>query len=157
MPLSNFDHKRVVGVEVNDVDQKLLLLSIYMSFYNCSRRAECVAETVDTISMLETIIDQHPDHLILIGGDFNTELKGSSPFDRFWDEFTRKNNLESCDRFFPSDSFTYHHKGLNQKKWSDHFLVSNALIPDKIHGCSVRVPHKWKSVWIMLAVGQIVV
>ena len=137
MPLSNLDHKRVVGVEVNDVDHKLLMISVYMPFFNSSRRAECVAETVDTITMLETIIEQYPDNLIVIGGDLNTELKGSSPFDRFWMEFMRKNKLESCDRFFPADSFTYHHKGLNQKKWIDHFLVSEALLPDKIHGCSI--------------------
>ena len=52
-----------------------------MPYFNSARRAECIAETIDVISMLETIIDQHHTHSIIIGGDINSELKGELPFD----------------------------------------------------------------------------
>ena len=127
-PIVNFRHKRVVGIELKSDLEEILLLCVYMPFYNSSRRAECLAETVDAIAMLETIIEQHPNHKVIIGGDFNTELKGVSPFDRQWFSFLTKNQLASCDMCFPPDSITYHHESLDQKKWNDHFLVSSAMI-----------------------------
>ena len=78
--------------------------------------------------MLETIIEQHPNHKIIIGGDFDTELKGVSPFDQHWFGFLTKNQLASCLMCFPPDSVTYHHESLDKKKWNDHFLVSSAMI-----------------------------
>ena len=52
-----------------------------MPFFNSSQRAQCLTETIDVIAMLETIIEAHPHHSVIIGGDWNTELKGNSPFD----------------------------------------------------------------------------
>ena len=99
-----------------------------MPFYNSQRRAERLAETVDAISMMETIIEQHPLHLIIIGGDINSEMRGDSPFDPYWQDLMTKNHLTCCDSFLPPSSVTYHHKSLDQKKWSDHFIVTTALI-----------------------------
>ena len=127
-PLSNFRHKRVVGIELKTAKKHVLLLNVYMPYYNSSRRAECMAETLDAISMLETIIEQHQDHSIIIGGDINSELKGESPFDCYWTEFMSTHQLTCCDRFYPSNSITYHHKNLGHKKWNDHFIVSKELV-----------------------------
>ena len=108
-----------------------------MPYFNASRRAECLAETVDAISMLDTIIEQHPNHKIIIGGDLNTELKGLSPFDQHWSSFMTRNLLASCDTCFPSDSITYHHVSLDQKKWNDHFLVSASMIGSELSNHAV--------------------
>ena len=106
-PISNFCHKRIVGVEIDAKDEKILLLCIYMPYYNAAQRAECLTETMDAIATLETIIDQHPHHQIIIGGDLNTEMKGISPFDPLWCDLMNKYQLESCDRFFPDSTTTY--------------------------------------------------
>ena len=127
-PLANFRHKRVVGVELKSDSGNYLFLCVYMPFYDSSRRTECINETVDAITMMENIIEQHPGHSVIIGGDFNTELQGNSPFDCFWNNFITKNQLSCCDTQFPQDSFTYHHHSLDQKKWIDHFLVSSTLL-----------------------------
>ena len=87
--------------------------------------------------MLDTIIEQHPNHLIIIGGDLNTELKGNAPFDIHWSDFMTRHNLSCCDSFLPSDTYTYHHKSLDQKKWSDHFIVSDSLITNTISNHAV--------------------
>ena len=131
-PLSNFRHKRVVGVELSAGDKSFLLLNVYMPFFNSSRRAECMTETVDAITMLESMIEAHPHHEIIIGGDLNCELKGNSPFDPLWANLKSKFGLESCDNFLPASSFTYCHNSLDQRKLNDHFMVSKSLIENNI-------------------------
>ena len=136
-PLPNFKHKRVVGVELKGSYTPVLMLCVYMPFFNSSRRTESIVETIDTIAMLDTMIEQHPDHHVIIGGDFNSELKGDSPFDPYWEDFRAKNQLAYCSSHFPSDSITYHHKSLDQRKWIDHFMVSQCLLQDKLSNFSV--------------------
>ena len=126
-PISNFRHKRIVAVELDSGDEKFLIICVYMPFYNTAQRAECLTETMDAIAMLENIIEQHPHHHIIIGGDFNTEMKGESPFDPLWEEFSDNYRLSSCDHYFPNSTVTYKHNSLDHKKWSDHFLVSASL------------------------------
>ena len=96
-------------------------------WYNAAKRAECMAETIDAIAMLDTIIVEHPNHSIIIGGDINSELRGESPFDPLWEEFMTKFGLMSCDHFLPPTSFTYYHESLDHKKWNDHFLVRHGF------------------------------
>ena len=127
-PISNFRHKRVVGVELKAEDGNFLLLNVYMPFLDSSNRASCMAETIDTLGMIETIIEQFPNNSIIIGGDMNTEFKGHSPFDSLWSDVMTKFNLSSCDNSFPSTTTTYHHNSLGHKKWNDHFLVSRQLM-----------------------------
>ena len=128
-PLANFRHKRVVCVETNGENENLLFICVYMPFFDSSKRDECMTETTDAISMVETIIDSHPLHSIIIGGDLNTELKGDSPFDPLWHDLTVKYNLSCCDQFISgNDNYTYKHESLGHRKWNDHFFVSNSLI-----------------------------
>ena len=65
-PIPNFRHKRVVAIKLKTIEKEILLLCIYMLFYNASRRAECLAETVDAISMCKTIIEQQSHHQVVV-------------------------------------------------------------------------------------------
>ena len=129
-PLSNFRHKRIVAIELKTTDLDFVFICVYMPYFNAARRAECMADTVDAISMIESIIEQHPTHAIIIGGDINSEMKGESPFDSHWDDLMARFNLTSCDPFFPSSSKTYRHQSLDHTKWNDHFIVSASLCAD---------------------------
>jgi len=80
--------------------------------------------------MLETIVDDHPQHLVVIGGDLNTELKGDSPFDPLWNNFISKNQFAYCNNRFSSPGYTYHHETLGHKKQNDHFIVSKKIYDD---------------------------
>ena len=131
-PLANYRHKRVVGAELRTENDNFLLLCAYMPFFNASNRAECMADTIDAISMLESIIEEFPCHKIILGGDLNTELKGNSPFDPLWNEFTSRYKLSYCDSFFPPDSITYRHESLDQSKWNDHLIVSSCLLENNL-------------------------
>ena len=86
-------------------------------------------EAVDVVTMVENIIEAHPLHHVIIGGDFNTELNGASPFDQLWIELMEKHNLDCTDNLVNGNiSYTYHHESLGHKKWNDHFLVSHQLV-----------------------------
>ena len=132
-PLVNYRHKRLVCVEMTAIPKPVLFVCLYMPFYDSSKRMECLAETMDTISMLEELIADHPFHKFIIGGDFNTEFRGNSPFDELWKESLSKNNLTCCDNLFSSsnnnnNNHTYIHQSLNHCKWNDHFFISDSLI-----------------------------
>ena len=127
-PISNYRHKRVVGIEFKTGEENFLIICVYMPFYDTSHRAKCMTQTIDALSMLENICDEYQNHSIIIGGDLNTELKGDSPFDTLWSDFMTKYDLSSCDDFYPPSTTTYHHQSLNQKKWNDHFLVRRGMI-----------------------------
>ena len=81
--------------------------------------------------MIESIIDDHPNHLFVIG-DLNCELNGNSPFDENWDNFASRKRLANCSHLFSSPGYTYHHESLGQKKFNNHFIVSQELLDSAI-------------------------
>ena len=131
-PLVNYRHKRIVCAEMMADPSPLLFASIYMPFYDSSKRQECLAESIETIAMLEEIISDHPTHNLILGGDFNTEFSGQSPFDILWQDFNGRHNLVCCDQFINNNNnnntYTYIHESLNHMKWNDHFLMSSDLV-----------------------------
>ena len=105
-----------------------------MPFYDASNSEKCLAETQDALSMIDLLIENHPFHLIIIGGDLNTELKGESPFDTLWTEMMTRNALASCSPLFSSPGYTYHHETLGHKKLIDHFVLSHTLMNNMTSG-----------------------
>ena len=128
IPLANYRHKRVVAAQLKTENENILFISIYMPFYDSSKRQECLAETADALSMIELLIDEHPEDMIIIGGDLNTELKGVSPYDNLWNDLMARKQLAYCSRLFPSTAYTYHHVSLGHKKMNDHFVVSQRVL-----------------------------
>ena len=126
-PLSDYKHKRVVAVKLTTTNESIIFVSVYMPFLDSRKREMCRAETVETIGMIETIIEDHPNHLFVIGGDFNCELNGGSPFDGNWNNLTSRNRLAYCSHLFSSPGYTYHHESLGQRKFNDHFIVSQEI------------------------------
>ena len=129
-PLINYRHKRIICIELLSAPTPIIFASIYMPYFNATKREQCMLETVDAISMIESIIADHPLHNFVIGGDFNTEMIGDSPFDPLWTSLIEKHNLNVCDHLASNigPQYTYVHESLNQRKWNDHFLVSKNLI-----------------------------
>ena len=136
-PLTNYRHKRLVCVEMSSQPKPVIFACLYMPFFDSSNRVKCLAETMDTISMLEEIIADHPLHSFIIGGDFNTEFRDNSPFDDLWSDCLSTNNLVNCDNLFGNNnnniSHTYIHQTLNHCKWNDHFFISDSLVDASSH------------------------
>ena len=131
-PLSNYKHNRVVAVKLKAAKQDIVFICAYMPFFDSSNRMKCKSETIDALSMIDSIVHDHPDHLFVIGGDMNTELNGTSSFDAMWDEFARKNSLAYCSHFFSVPGYTYHHESLGQTKLNDHFIVSKSILDNQL-------------------------
>ena len=127
MPLTDYSHKRVVAAQLSTANKHIIFISIYMPFFDSRKRETCLAETIETISAIERIVVDHPHHLFVIGGDLNCELSGSSPFDELWNDFSTKHRFVFCSSQFSAPGYTYHHASLNQKKFNDHFLISNEI------------------------------
>ena len=129
-PLVNYRHKRLVCVEMVAKPKPIIFVCLYMPFFDSSNRSGCLSETMETISMLEEIIADHPLHDFVVGGDYNTEFCDDSPFDELWRECLSKNNLVCCDSLISNNNnnYTYHHQTLNHSKWNDHFFLSRSLI-----------------------------
>ena len=53
-PLSNSRHKRVVGVEIDSQNNKILIINVYMPFFDASKIEECMVDTIDAISMIDS-------------------------------------------------------------------------------------------------------
>ena len=103
-----------------------------MPFLDSGNRAQSISETIDAISMIESIIVDHPHHSVVIGGDLNTELKNESPFDPYWNALMTNHNLSGCANLFTGPTYTYHHQSLDQKKFNDHFIVSKRLLDERV-------------------------
>ena len=131
-PVTNYKHKRVVAIETKCQDKDILIICVYMPFFSSSKKEQCMTEATDAISMVELLIEGHPNHQVIIGGDLNTELKGSSPFDPLWLELISKYQLAYCSDQFNGPGYTYRHDTLNQTKFNDHFLVHKSFINDQV-------------------------
>ena len=139
-PLINNCHKRVVCVEITAKPTNILFANVYMPFYDTSRRQECMADSLEVITMLEEILVDHPLHRLVLGGDFNTEFTDSSPLDHLWRDFIKQHNLVCCDKYNNNNRpYTYIHNSLNQKKWNDHFFISSSLVQSSVSHMIVDV------------------
>ena len=83
-----------------------------------------MVEAMDTISVIDLLIEEYPNHHVIIGGDLNTEMKGESPFDKLWTELNSKNAFTFCNNVVSGPHYTYRHDSLNQTKFNDHLIVS---------------------------------
>ena len=120
-PLINFRHKRIVCVELSATPDPILFASIYMPFYDSSKRHECMAESRETITMLDEILCEHPLHKFVLGGDFNTEFTNSSPFDNLWRDFIIQHDLTLC---FINSIFR---KTFEYRQWESVTALQHAL------------------------------
>ena len=129
-PLTSYKHKRIVAAQLQASIGKILFISVYMPFLDSRNRDRCRSEALETISMIDSIIDDHPHHLFVIGGDLNCQLNGESPFDDLWDDLSSKRNFAYCSQRFGAPGYTYCHESLGQRKLNDHFIVSRQLFDD---------------------------
>ena len=93
----------------------------WFSYFNCKthfwievihisrNRDRCRSEAFETISMIDSTIDDHPYHLFVIWGDLNCQLNSESPFDNLWDDLSSKHNFVYCSHRFGAPGYTYCH------------------------------------------------
>ena len=70
-PLTKYKHKRVVAANMKLINGNVIFISVYMPFLDSRDRAGAITETYEAIGMIDTIMNDHPHHTFVIGGDLN--------------------------------------------------------------------------------------
>ena len=83
-------------------------------------------ELLETLTEIETLINQYSDCEILWLGDLNWEMKRKSNFSNIFHNFVEKMGLKSAWEKCPTE-FTHTHTDGSSTSLIDHFLVSHNL------------------------------
>ena len=107
----------------------ILLNNVYMP---CDSTIEVNnLEYQDVLCELSRICEQFTSSVILLGGDFNTDIARSKSFNtNNFKEFLEKENLVNCINHVLSDiDFTYESKVNGERSVFDHFIVPENVFP----------------------------
>jgi hypothetical protein len=106
----------------------ILLINVYMP---------CVG-VVDRNLVCESILDNvlfyintFPGHIVVLGGDLNTDLDKTNPVANMINSFSTNNSLYRCDIIvcdYASKRSTYYNEALNSQSTIDFFLTSDKSI-----------------------------
>ena len=107
----------------------ILLINVYMSCDSNGKVANL--EYQDVLCELSRICEQFTSSMILLGGDFNTDIALSKSFNtNNIVEFLEKENLINCMNHVLFDiDFTYESKVDGERPILDHFIVPENVFP----------------------------
>ncbi len=120
--------KRVCGVTIEINTYKLLLMSVYMPYEASTNNLQ---EYNDILNVMSQVMNEHSVNNVIIGGDFNTDLKrAQSSNSKSLCSFINNETLYTCLYLpFASVDYTYNSKINNSRHTLDHFIVSHNMLP----------------------------
>ena len=132
----NSPHKRLIGAVFICDSYKILLMNVYMP---------CDSQVIDrnfddTLDEMNQIIQSHPEvDYVIVGGDFNTDMKRSSSYHtRRLVQFCDNEDLFSCSlNLLDTNDFTFESPN-GHRSLIDHFLLSNNFADTHSLSCLVR-------------------
>ena len=135
-PCISHKYPRVTALEMNTSDSHVLLINAYMPFLNTSNVDDCKTDYFETLSQIQSIMQDFPDSEFIICMDMNCNVYNSRhPFNEMLTDFISKNNfitaLDLNDNIDISTAWTRHDfkKHNPSRTLIDGFLVSRRLIP----------------------------
>ena len=136
-PRVEYKHERVTVLELNDKNDKLLLINAYMPFYKSSQLDEQIACYTDTLAFIESIMEMNQNYNFIVLADLNCNLSDTRhPFSVLVNEFMSRRNLmssyELIENFDPSSFWTRKGKGANGSEsftLIDYILISRTISP----------------------------
>lgn len=121
--------RRVCAVLFESDDFRLLCICVYMPYES---DASSISEFQFQLSVIDTLLQQHPDCHVLVGGDFNVDLS------RNWNNTLALNEFCASADLFPvvnnvcSRVDYTHHFSMNHFTVIDHFLASDSLYKNAV-------------------------
>lgn len=102
----------------------LLIINVYLP---CSGTADRITVYEHVLNSLLACIIEYPNHKIVIGGDFNTNLDKNNPATDLLIKFASDNGLHRSDVLVNSciKLCTYFNEALNNESTIDYFLVND--------------------------------
>jgi hypothetical protein len=86
------------------------------------------------MSNRDLAVDENPNVLILISGDFNTDLGTNKRYSKYLTRFINENKMICMDYEFPNIKYTYKN-GINSN-YIDH-IIANEIASHYVTGCTI--------------------
>ena len=112
----------------------MIIMSLYLPAVGSANYGTVLSDTIDEI---DTFVNQYPNYNLIIGGDFNVDLrsKSGSGFNLI-NNFIEKNKCIVGNLFLPSNEpdsdYTYFQERLNYYSYIDYFVISSYIKNDVI-------------------------
>src|SRR6266496_2589514 len=102
--------------------------TIVINAYFSSKEVSNRPITLSLLREIGLVIEMFPGYDVLMGGDFNMDLREKSPLTNPVHDFIKKCNLKICyDLIKPNCDYTFFRDALGQKTMIDFFLCSDSL------------------------------
>lgn len=134
-------HNHVSVLEFNTVNEKILLLSVYMPYYNTDNNPEQLIEYQSTVAFIENVMECHPLHKFILFMDLNCNLYNPThPYSSVISDMMVKHDLVSGFNFSPGfdplNEFTRSDVKRNSYTLIDGILISKSLT-HIVENCSI--------------------
>jgi hypothetical protein len=117
---------RSITVSISD---KIVVTCVYFPCQSSS--IEYTVEMSNICARLEGVIDEHPNCVHLIAGDFNFECNMSNAGYKIFNSVAADCGLKCMNNFDDKCGYTYFHESLGHKSWIDHVFVTSS-VADKL-------------------------
>ena len=129
-PISCSNCRLCAGIMTLDNGLKLLLVNVYLP---CDDRYQSAGynETIDILNEVSSLICDHETDIIVVAGDFNTDLIRSTPQVKAMKNFIDAAQLKNCLNFNHAKvDYTYESKSNGALSIIDHILISDNIFRD---------------------------
>ena len=119
--------KRACAIDLTLSQEQILIINCYMPVDNFSK-THVAEEFLKTADVVECVINQYPDHLVLLGGDINVDTSRENAHDQYYMDFLLRNDMvDVWDLQTAEKDYTFVNYTMNTFSCIDHFAVSREL------------------------------
>jgi hypothetical protein len=128
------DSRRVCAVRVCFDAWNLLLINVYMPYEDGTENLD---EFVNTLSLIETIVDNNRDCHVMLGGDFNVDFCRDWTHTALLSSFCDDSGLMPVIRHSACTIDYSYNFSMNRFSILDHFVLSGTLFDECVSSASV--------------------
>ena len=121
--------KRICAIKMSlpNSGVRLLCINCYMPCDNQSKTG-CSEEFLDAVDAAETLIAQHADCTVILGGDLNLDTARKNAHDLFFGQFMHRARMVDAYDLYPQrGEYTYCDLVQGSSSYIDRFAVSLCL------------------------------
>ena len=124
--INTFDDPRIMGLQLRNDDIDILILNVYLPYFN----GDNIDEYLFYLGKIDSLIEDSPAPYIYACGDFNADIREPSTFGKELIKFCDDSNLKMADVHYNSDQdrFTFYSEAHNSIHWLDHVVCTHSAL-----------------------------